>query len=1173
VATLRNENLNPFEVNHAMTRKSHTAFSLDPETRFKCTVGAILIAFVFGLVILDQYLRANLSKSYIHYLDSKIAQDSEALDRELQRLRNHAHFLHATPPINGIIRASQNGGVDPFEGNTLKQWEDRLTTIFQAFLQANPDVHQVRYIAARDNGRELVKVIRSSGTIKAIPKSRLQNKGDRQYFQNTRDISPDKVYVSPIELNVERDELDYPLWPTVRASKSVYDAEGNFFGIVIINYNVTKLLESMASESARGVAFFLLNQQGEFLAHPESDYAFTFQLKQQPKWLGSFQPLTATASNNPGLKTGSVTSGQNIYRYIAKDVFLNIGSQENFVTAVLALDSNFLRQELNARRLSSIGIMSAIFIAALIAVLFYHRQLAQKQQLLLEQSKFGAMVNNSTDAIFLLDQHGRILNWNRAAYRILGYNEKQVLGQDFLELMFSPDNSDVSKQTLLKINQGKIVSPIETRALKQDGNPIDVSITLSSVEIPETSFTGVTGIIRDITERVNLEKAIRDINASLETEVQDRTKELEEARNDALAANEAKSSFLANMTHEIRTPLNGIVGMIKLLHGEPLTAQQLRYLKIADSSVTALSALINDILDFSKIEAGKLDIESVEFDLLELLHSTASAMALTAQQKGLNFILDLSNVRHRKVIGDGNRVRQILFNLANNAIKFTRQGYVLVNASTAEDPFGNITLQCSVTDTGIGISKENKDQLFSSFTQGSSNISREYGGTGLGLAISRQLCQLMQGDIAISSEEGQGSTFSFVVKVTNSASGSLPKLDLSAEKVAIVSSLAVTAAAIQNIFDSWRAETVVLPAEANLAELAGDTSLLVIDHASYLKNSSRLEPLRKDRQGLRILVTKTYLTTHQSLGITPSGNLLSLDEPVSSFNLHQVLQRWYQPDAATSASPESTDHQSDDRHSKLRGHTVLVVDDHPVNREVAEGLLATAGIHVLTATDGSEALDILRSLDSPDSISAVLMDCQMPELDGYQATRDIRRGAAGEHVKNLPIIAMTAAAVAGEREKCLEAGMDDYLTKPIDSDRLFSLLGKWTKFEDLNSPMSSDEPAAEEPLWDRDAALKRINHNEQLMHKITGIFYESTPELLDNLEQAIENADIQRILSIAHKLKGISANIGATPLERQCRELESLAQDENLDGIRVKWQALRDLHQQLQETIGGVVAS
>ncbi|MFT6752796.1 MAG: signal transduction histidine kinase/ActR/RegA family two-component response regulator [Candidatus Azotimanducaceae bacterium] len=507
----------------------------------------------------------------------------------------------------------------------------------------------------------------------------------------------------------------------------------------------------------------------------------------------------------------------------------------------------------------------------------------------------------------------------------------------------------------------------------------------------------------------------------------------------AQLANEAKSTFLASMSHEIRTPINGVMGMLDLLLKGELSQQQLRYALLAKSSSESLLHLINDILDFSKIEAGKLELEQLDFDVEYSMGEIAEEMSLSAQEKEVELVLDFTcHAQSSLVKGDPGRLRQIVVNLVSNAIKFTASGEVVIRAALDSTPEGSV-LFCSVTDTGIGIEPEKLDKLFLSFSQADSSTTREYGGTGLGLTIAKNLCELMSGEINVLSKPGTGSEFSFSVRLGRSdIQQERHTPSLTPDSIIVMDNNLAANHALSRQLIEWgqRVTSIYDASDLSKALNAGsDVAMLLVDSRLQAEALSALE----SHSSVNVVVISRLADGVSTESGKPFTITNRLTKPIIRANLISFLQYQAQSDDGTQAEKEpETITLSETREKNTR---ILLVEDNLINRVVATGLLEDLGFTICCAENGEEALHTLTHSELPYAL--VLMDCQMPIMDGYEATRQIRSGSAGKMAQDIPIIALTANAMAEDKQRCLAVGMSDYLTKPIDPDKLDAILTHW----------------------------------------------------------------------------------------------------------------------------------
>ncbi len=530
---------------------------------------------------------------------------------------------------------------------------------------------------------------------------------------------------------------------------------------------------------------------------------------------------------------------------------------------------------------------------------------------------------------------------------------------------------------------------------------------------------------------------------------------LAEQAEDLAKSSEYKSEFIASMSHEIRTPMNGVLGMLGLLLKSTLTREQKHRARMAHASAESLLDIINDILDFSKIEAGKLEIERVDFDLHDLFADFSEIMAFKAQEKGIEFVLDVTEIDVKPVCADPTRLRQILTNLVSNAIKFTHAGEIVVRAALVTGDEADYRLECSVSDTGIGIAKQKQRKLFEAFTQVDASTTRQYGGTGLGLSIVKQLCQLMGGDIEVSSSE-TGSIFSFTIALDRAVSEKPILTDLSDASLSIL--LVGNNASLEKVFskqlNKWGVEVQAaarstLAMEMIEADVAtGQPSIRAVFVDSNLQKDDELNLIKwlgeKHSRIASVLMTPIE-HGYGEAQLEALGCDIHLTKPVTPSDLFDSLSTLSATDGAVDGLHHTvaTDDLYDFAANWPADTRILLVEDNLINQEVARGILEDLGLAADIASSGVEAIDMLSLASVEQPYTAILMDCQMPEMDGYQATQEIRAGAAGQSYQDSLIIALTANAMTGDKEKCLAAGMTDYLTKPIEPEMLNSLLAKW----------------------------------------------------------------------------------------------------------------------------------
>lgn len=658
-------------------------------------------------------------------------------------------------------------------------------------------------------------------------------------------------------------------------------------------------------------------------------------------------------------------------------------------------------------------------------------------------------------------------------------------------------------------------------------------------------------------------------------------KELEVHAKALESAVKAKSDFLASMSHEIRTPMNGVLGMLGLLLKTNLNKDQKRKTNIAQNSAKSLLIIINDILDFSKIEAEKLDLEILDFNLKAYLGDFSQTMALKAQEKRLELILDVTGIEHSMVQGDPGRLRQILTNLVNNAIKFTEEGEVVIKACLNTTSDSNYVFKCSVSDSGIGIPKESLPELFDDFSQVDNSTTRKFGGTGLGLAIVKRLCVLMGGDVFVSSIPGKGSRFEFSVILykSNRPQEIFPISDVNDVSILIVDDNKTNREVLRSQLEDWGAKVIEASSGQETLELLGLASPLGSrdDEIKKIKNDeikvAILDLQMPSMDGLTLAskiressstddIQLILMTSMASQGGTEYYSNLGFSgyfpKPVTARDLFGALSVVLAKDVDKPESRPLVTHEylNTLQHDLqvIHGAKILLVEDNLVNQEVALSILEEFGITADVASNGLEAIDFIRQKKGKEPYEIILMDCQMPELDGYETTKQIRSGKAGNQFSSVPIVAMTAHNMQGDKDKCLRSGMNDYISKPIDPDVLENKIRQWVLPKVNTDIISENKPiekkiADSNHIWDKEALLMRVGNKPQRLHKIIKLFIKSIPDSVENLKSAIARGDVSEIGFEAHGVLGVSSSVGAVKLQNITEQIELAAKKNNIEEI------------------------
>ncbi|MDJ0928581.1 MAG: two-component regulator propeller domain-containing protein [Gammaproteobacteria bacterium] len=658
----------------------------------------------------------------------------------------------------------------------------------------------------------------------------------------------------------------------------------------------------------------------------------------------------------------------------------------------------------------------------------------------------------------------------------------------------------------------------------------------------------------------------------LEQQVRDRTRELQEQNVRLEELSRAKSDFLARMSHEIRTPMNGVLGMTQLMLGTDLTDQQRRFTTTINNSAESLLEIINDILDFSKIEAGKLQLEEVPFDLTVLVEETIGLFAGPAFEKGLDLLCATPPEHDLQVIGDPLRLRQVLVNLIANAVKFTDEGEIVLRCHALDTSADDLLVEFEVTDTGIGINEENRSRIFEVFSQEDGSTTRRFGGSGLGLAISKQLVELMGGEITVTSVAGQGSTFRFTARLGKSTrhEGGAISASLQRQRVLIVSDSATSRKIIEEQLAAWKINTAVAESgEAAREELANATEVTMPFDVAII--DSRLpdmavqvlfDEIERDLhlRNLKTILLGSLNDCDSSAPLQDPNADAQLTKPVRQSDLYEALITVTGCTDARAILGCAEELQEELPCIPAR---VLLVEDHPVNQAVASGMLRQLGCDVALAENGKAAVERL----AVENFDVVLMDCQMPVMDGFQATKEIR-GREGAETRT-PIVALTANALQGDREKCLAAGMDDYLSKPFSPQQLGEVIMRWVETEcaaDDTIPPWAEMSAADggnavldQRALDNIRQIRSVD-GRAMLPQVIDYYLDSSTALMDQLEHAVPNEDFESIYQAAHSLKSSSANLGANGFAELCRRLETMARNKEPEQLQTTYEQLRDLY-------------
>lgn len=793
------------------------------------------------------------------------------------------------------------------------------------------------------------------------------------------------------------------------------------------------------------------------------------------------------------------------------------------------------------------------------------KEITERKRAEEERDRFFTL---SIDMLCIAGFDGYFKHLNPAWEKTLGFTKEELLAKLFLDFVHPEDRAATLAATeQLSTTGGEIIS-FENRYLCKDGT----YKWLAWDAAPFSEQQMIYAVARDITEGKRAEAELQKAKAAAET------------------ATRAKSEFLANMSHEIRTPMNGIIGMTELALDTELTSQQREYLTTVKDSADSLLRLLNDILDFSKIEAGKLGLEPIDFSLRESLEDTMKTLALRAHKKGLELACHIPPDVPDTLVGDPGRLRQLVVNLSSNSIKFTEEGEVVVDAAVESRTEEEICLHFAVSDTGIGIPPDKQRVIFEAFSQADSSTTRKYGGTGLGLAISTQLAALMGGRTWVESEVGKGSTVHFTARFGLSKAV-LPQrltepVDMKDLPVLVVDDNATNRRILEEVLISWHLKpTVVDGARAGLAAMerardTGEPFALVLTDAMMPEMDGFALAAQIRRQpgltGATIMMLSSAGQRGDTARCRELGIAAYLTKPIKQSDLLEAILTALYASSTETREPSSRSQLS--LPESRRCLHILLVEDNVINQRVAVGILEKWGHAVVVASSGKEALAALER----DTFALILMDVQMPEMDGFEATRAIREREDSVQLTpntqhpaplHIPIVAMTAHAMKGDRERCLEAGMDAYISKPLQAQELFgiieSLLPTPAAAEsgaqgyatptaaETNTP---DQTVPTESVFDRNVALDRVEGNRELLQEIVELFFDETPGLLSAIQESITRGDAKALGRAAHTLKGAVSNFAAQGAYDVAQRLEVLGRSKDLTNVE-------EVHAELEREI------
>ncbi len=815
-------------------------------------------------------------------------------------------------------------------------------------------------------------------------------------------------------------------------------------------------------------------------------------------------------------------------------------------------------------------IWSRITIVCLFMIFGSHAQFTINKRLLAEsalresEQKFRTIIESTPDGYYEVDLDGNYTFFNDSMCAILGYSRQELAAMNqrrSLDEANSQKLTDASKKVL---KTGEPVKSVGWTLVNKEGCRRFVESSVSLINDPKGNPTGFGGFIRDVTQRHRAETLYR-------------------AKLAAEAASRTKSEFLASMSHEIRTPLNSIIGLVDLMLSSDLPPDQREDLDVVKSSAYSLLSIINNILDFSKIEAGKLEFEQSPFSFQHFMNDSLKIMAMKSHEKGIELAYHIASGVPDRLLGDPIRLRQVLLNLVDNAIKFTDKGEVVIYVAVLALTKYDVSLQISVVDTGIGIPRDKQRSIFGAYNQGGPATVRRYGGTGLGLVVSAQLVDLMDGKITVKSQPGEGSRFRFTARFSRQQNTEYyphqrpqPKVihpELSGLKVLVTDDNATSRNILGELLQNLRMNPVLASsarqAKKILMQMKSDATpldIIILDSDMPETDGFALASwiVEHPIPNVGIIMMLTFLHLKRKSELEKLGITTSVVKPLGALELEAAILHALKIGKIESDSAVKAPHKS--IRVPARSLKILVAEDTPFNQKFILRLLDRWQHQTTLVENGWLALAALKK----ESFDIVLMDVQMPQLNGLQATKRIRKWEAetgnAKKTKRVPIIAMTAHAIKGDRERCLNAGMDEYVSKPIDSDKLFEAI------ETLTGKAVDSSPAMDDAaIVGRELLLKAFDDDWDFLKEVVEVFLSDYPKLMDDLHRALEQSDSDLLMRSAHSMKGMLQNFHALPAAEVAFELEKKGKAEEFEGVRINLENLAERIAEVDKKLRSIV--
>lgn len=1218
---------------------------LKNKTFYRHLIFFLFVGIVFG-GILTQY---EYSAAY-----NRFKNETERDFLTATNFKKGEYNLILEEAINDLLMWSNNKVLKQFLFNDHPELQ--LESIFKDAINKNSLYHQFRFIDK--TGNERFRINRTSDSVYVVAKHELQNKANRYYFRESMACNQREIYISPIDLNVENEQIETPQRVVIRIGTPMIDDQSNTQGILILNIDLTNYFHSFNQFHRNDNSFFIVSNSGYYIYNQDKEYEFGFMYPNKKHYtIQEMYPYSTEIIASKEFKQVKTNE------YLVQHEYFDITRSENYsIKQDALLNGSF--HVIERVPLSGVAFKENVdlekillfvfiyFLAIIILAIIYSKNRVDKiiysQQLEETNQQLSVITKMSPDAIIKINSKQEIVFWNPTAEKMFGYSNDEVLGKELHKLLSPKEYEDHIRKGLahfIKTGKGPhINNVVELKARHKDGHFFDIGLKTSSIF--ENNEWSALGMVRDITSKKkqqeiiefqknkaeqnqakleeaqklakigNLEYDItkgtfywsdeifrifgfkpkefkptyeklinsvhpddkKIVNESFKNRLhkkdtcdiiyrivltdnhikylQQRCKsdfdakgepirtigsiaditerirheeELRKAKEEAQNADKAKSDFLANMSHEIRTPLNGIIGLTDMLLDTEIDDEQEDYLRKLESSSTSLLHIINDILDYSKIEAGRLEIVNHEFVFDEFLKNIYNLFNYPIEKKSLDFSFFIDPQIPKYLIGDSLRITQVLNNFIGNSVKFTSAGYIALKISVFNMEDNDITLNFCVEDSGIGISKEKQKKLFKAFTQADNSITREYGGSGLGLVISEQLTKMMGGKIWFESEEGVGSKF-YLSLTFKYKEEPLDTDFIKNKKILVVEDSPIDRTYLCSILNSWG----ITPTEAE----NGDTALKLLKKESFdyllvdwkipvMDGLTLIEELRRQNIEIPYVVMITSFVKKKLINIAQEKQIpleKIIEKPYTKATLYNLI----------SDKKPNENNQVTRSISKLYIDSTfqgLLVEDNATNQIIQKNLLEKFGLEITPANNGQEAVDILKHRN----FDIVFMDVQMPVMDGFEAAKQIRQFNA-----EIPIVALSAAAMEKDKEKARETGMNEHLAKPINKKELELIIEKYLYSQTtLNKEGKAKKNFAEISGLDINALYEAIE-DENVVIKIFNSFVASFEDIETKLDPTLT---VKTLREQIHLIKGTSGNVFMNEIYTLAKKIDENSDD------------------------------